>query len=133
MTLTGLVEPGAVLTNDEILKIVEQQLDIRVVNIDTGQFEPDMDPAEFDERAAVNDPDMSTAIPPAEDLANIGRRSRYAVVYLVWGNDELQRVILPIHGQGMWSTLYGFIAARSGPQHDRRRDILRAGRNSRAG
>jgi Na+-transporting NADH:ubiquinone oxidoreductase subunit C len=31
-------------------------------------------------------------------------------VYLVWDDDELLRVILPIHGQGMWSTIYGFVA-----------------------
>jgi len=100
VALTGLVESGAVLTDDEILEIIEQQLDIRVLNIDTGKFEPDIDPADFDERAAVNDPEKSVAIPAGEDLANIGRRSNYAVVYLVWDGDELQRVIMPIHGQG---------------------------------
>ncbi len=110
VALTGLVESGAVLTDDEILEIIEQQLDVRVLYIDTGKFEPDIDPADFDERAAVNDPEKSVAIPAGEDLANIGRRSNYAVVYLVWDGDELQRVIMPIHGQGMWSTLYGFIA-----------------------
>jgi Na+-transporting NADH:ubiquinone oxidoreductase subunit C len=110
VSLTGLVETGAVLSDDEMLEIVEQQLDIRIVNIDTGEFEPDMDPAEFDERAAVNDPEKSVVIPAGEDFANLGRRSSYAVVYLVWDGDELQRVIMPIRGQGMWSTLYGYIA-----------------------
>jgi Na+-transporting NADH:ubiquinone oxidoreductase subunit C len=110
VTLTGLTERGEVLSDDDILEIVEQQLDIRVVNIDTGEFEPTMEPAEFDERAAVNDPERSVAIPVAEDLASLGRRASYAIVYLVWAGDELQRVIMPIHGQGMWSTLYGYLA-----------------------
>jgi Na+-transporting NADH:ubiquinone oxidoreductase subunit C len=109
VALTGLVPSGTVLSNDEILEAIKQ-LDIRVVNIDTGEFDPSVDAADFDARAAASDSELGIAIPPAEDVANLGRRSRYAVVYLVWDDDELLRVILPIHGQGMWSTIYGFVA-----------------------
>jgi Na+-transporting NADH:ubiquinone oxidoreductase subunit C len=109
VALTGLVPAGTVLSNDEILEAIKQ-LDTRVVNIDTGKFDPSIDAADFDARAAASDDELGIAIPPAEDVANLGRRSRYAVVYLVWDGDELLRVILPIHGQGMWSTIYGFVA-----------------------
>jgi len=109
ISLTGLVPTGAALSDDQILAAVEQ-LDIRVVNIDTGEFDASIDPAEFDARAVVNDPELSIAIPPADDVAKLGRRTRHAVVYLVWDDNELSRVILPIHGQGMWSTLYGYLA-----------------------
>jgi Na+-transporting NADH:ubiquinone oxidoreductase subunit C len=109
ISLTGLVPVGAALSDDQILEAVEQ-LDIRVVNIDTGEFDASIDPAEFDARAVVNDPDLSIAIPPADDVAKLGRRTHHAVVYLVWDDNELSRVILPIHGQGMWSTLYGYLA-----------------------
>lgn len=112
VALTGLVPAETVLSNDEILEAVEQ-LDIRVVDIDTGEFEPGIDPADFDARAAASDSELGMAISPAADIANLGRRSRYAVVYLVWDDDELERVILPIHGQGMWSTIYGFLALES--------------------
>jgi Na+-transporting NADH:ubiquinone oxidoreductase subunit C len=43
-------------------------------------------------------------------VANIGRRARYEVIYIVWDGDKPGRFILPIIGQGMWSTLYGYIA-----------------------
>jgi Na+-transporting NADH:ubiquinone oxidoreductase subunit C len=109
VSLTGLVPVGATLSDDQILETIEQ-LDIRVVDVDTGEFDASIDPAEFDARAAVNNPDLSIAIPPADDAAKLSRRARHAVVYLVWDDDELSRVILPIHGQGMWSTLYGYLA-----------------------
>lgn len=109
VALTGLVPAGTVLSSDEILETVER-LDIRVLNIDTGRFETGMDPAEFDARAAVNDPEQSIAIPASEDSANLGRRASYAVIYLAWDDDELKRIIFPIVGQGMWSTLRGFLA-----------------------
>ena len=109
VALSGLTEPGQQLSFDEVLAAVEQ-LDARVVDIDSGEFDDSKDPTEFDPRAAVNDPNLGVAIPGDGDIANLGRRSRYEVVYLVWEREELSRVILPIVGQGMWSTLYGYIA-----------------------
>jgi Na+-transporting NADH:ubiquinone oxidoreductase subunit C len=109
VALTGLVPPGQVHSDDDILTALER-LDVRVVDIATGEFDTTIDPADFDSRATINDPEFSVAIAGADDLARIGRRSRFAVVYLVWDASDLMRVILPIHGQGMWSTLYGFLA-----------------------
>jgi Na+-transporting NADH:ubiquinone oxidoreductase subunit C len=112
IALTGLVEEGVSLSNDEILEAVNQ-LDIRVLNIDTGTFADEINPAEFDARTVINDPEYSIAIPSNEDRANLGRRSSYEVIYLVWNDNEFSRVILPIAGQGMWSTIRGFIALES--------------------
>ena len=109
VALTGLVPADKALSNEEILQAVEQ-LDVRVINIDTGEFDNSIDPEQFDARAAANDPELSVAIPTADDLARLGRRAQHAVVYLVWDDDDLKRVIVPIHGQGMWSTLHGFLA-----------------------
>jgi len=109
IALTGLTEDGIELTNDAILEAVNQ-LDTRVLNINSGEFAIDINPADFDSRAAVNDPEQSIAIPAELDTAKLSRRSSYEVVYLVWDNDKLERIILPIVGQGMWSTIRGYIA-----------------------
>lgn len=107
VALTGLVEPGA---DDETVLEVVSQLDARVVDLKTGAFAADLDPESIDSRSAAADPGRSTAIPAAKDLARLGRRANHEVVFLVWDDGKLSRVILPISGQGMWSTLYGFIA-----------------------
>lgn len=107
--LTGLVVPGQALSDDEILAAIEQ-LDIRVVELDTGLFTTSVDPANYDPRAARQTPELSVAIPDADDLARLGRREKYAVVFLMWNEGQLQRLILPVYGQGMWSMLYGYIA-----------------------
>ena len=109
VTLSGLVEPGQPLSGEEVLAAVAQ-MDVRVLDIDTGEYDDSIDPAEFDPRAAVLDPELSVAIPPDQDLARLGRRSRYEIVYVVRDGDGIKRVVLPIVGQGMWSTLYGFLA-----------------------
>lgn len=107
VSLTGLVEPGA--DDDTIFEVVAQ-LDARVVDLRSGEFAADLDPDAIDSRAAANDPDRSTAIPADADVARLGRRPDHEVIYLVWLDQSLSRIIFPISGQGMWSTLYGFIA-----------------------
>ena len=109
ISLTGLVPIGEELSDRQIVEALEN-LDIQVLNIDAGEFDSSIDPSEFDARAAVNDPALSIAIPPADDVAKLGRRARHVIVYLVWEDNGLSRLILPINGQGMWSKLYGYLA-----------------------
>lgn len=93
---------------------VEQQFErvtTKVIDVETGTYVNDIDPATFDQRAAAKDPALSVRLDSDTDVAKIMRQSRYALVYLV--DDEagqLDKVILPIHGYGLWSTLYGFVA-----------------------
>ncbi len=108
VALTGLAPAGQALSDEEIMSVVTQ-LDLRVVNLETGRFEADLDPENINSRRAANDPTASTEIPADADLARIGRRAHHEVVYLIWRDEGLSRIILPIHGQGMWSTLYGLI------------------------
>jgi len=47
----------------------------------------------------------------SDDLAKIGRRENYSVVYLIDdAQGNLDKVILPVRGYGLWSTLQGFVA-----------------------
>lgn len=81
----------------------------RVVDLSAGLYTDEFDAATFDDAAAAADPALSMAL--SDDPASIGRRSHYATAYLL--NDDagnLDKIILPIYGYGLWSTLYGFIA-----------------------
>lgn len=83
-----------------------------VLELATGEFTEEFDPATFDQRAAADDPALSVDL--VDDPAGIGRQSRYVTVYILRDDaGEIERVILPIHGYGLWSTLYGYIALES--------------------
>ena len=105
--LTGLA--GSDASDEEVLEVAGR-LDARVVNLDTGEFVTDIPPEDVNSRVAAGDPDASVVIPPEDDLAKLGRRASLEVIYLVWSEETLNRVILPINGRGMWSMLRGFIA-----------------------
>ena len=80
-----------------------------VVDLNSGKFTDKFDPFIFDDRKAAQDPLLSVSL--ENDPASIGRRTNYATIYLLKKDDgSLDKVILPIHGYGLWSTLYGFIA-----------------------
>jgi len=103
LQVAGLYEDGADVT--EAFKVFEPQ----VLEIATGKFTDRFDPATFDDRAAADDPELSIAL--TDDPASIGRQAKFVTIYLLRNQDgSLDKVILPIHGYGLWSTLYGFIA-----------------------
>lgn len=87
----------------------------RVVDLETGKFADDaIDIDKYEQVKAAKDPERSEELTTEQDLAKISRREQYAVVYLVQDADGgVEKVILPIRGYGLWSTLYGFIALES--------------------
>jgi len=112
LVLTGLIPAGEQIGDEQLLDLFKS-LDARVIDIDAAAPVPEIDPWTFDGRAAAADPDLSVTIPAGEDIAGLGRRSRYKTLYLVWKDGELDRVVLPIRGAGMWSMIYGYVAIES--------------------
>lgn len=112
MRLTGLLPEQRQVEDEEMLDLF-QTLDRRIVNIDSAGFDEEIDPLTFNQRRADSDPEMSVAIPSDLDLASLSRRSRYTPVYMVWKGNQLDRLILPVRGNGMWSMLRGYIALES--------------------
>jgi Na+-transporting NADH:ubiquinone oxidoreductase subunit C len=99
-------------------KSVEEQfthVQTRVVDLRTGKFADEgMDTARYDQRKAAKDPASSDALTPEQDLGKIYRREQYSLVYLVRdAHGAIEKIVLPIRGYGLWSTLYGFIALES--------------------
>ena len=64
----------------------------------------------YDQRKASADPMMSVELPGGQDIAGISRRANMAPVYLLTEGDTIKQVVLPVHGYGLWSTLYGFLS-----------------------
>lgn len=106
----NIVEVAGLLGAGGNVESAFQRVDARVVDLGTGEFRQDIDPAVYDQRKAAKDPKQSVALPPDADIAGIGRRARHATVYFIREGDAIQQVILPVHGYGLWSTLYGFLA-----------------------
>lgn len=82
---------------------------VRVVNLETGEYSQEVDPETYNQVLAAKESDASLAL--QQPAIGMQRIEKYGLVYLL-GEDENQpeRIIIPVRGPGLWSTLYGFIA-----------------------
>ena len=105
MSVAGLMDK-----NTDISKTFAERIEQRVVDLATGEYVADA-PKDFSARVAGKDPAQSIQIKPEDDLAGIKSRAKYTEVYLVKGEDgKVSQIILPMHGNGLWSVMYGFVA-----------------------
>lgn len=104
LAVAGLLDPEGDV--NELYESIESH----VVDLETGAYVEDIDPGTFDPLEAAKDPERSVAVPADMDVARVGRRAKQALVYLVRQDGEVSRIILPVSGYGLWSTMYGFLA-----------------------
>ena len=103
LAVTGL------LSEEADVNTLFKQFEVKIVDLETGTYS-DIDHAAYDQYKAAGDPDTSIALTAEQDIASIGRRAKLAKVYLLQEGGKTSQVVLPIHGYGLWSTLYGFIS-----------------------
>lgn len=108
LAVAGIMEEGAGWTPDKIKSSFTANIQVKVVELKSGSYATDIDAATFDQLKASKDPDLSISAPTND--AKVARIPNHATVYHVMENGQAVRVILPVEGKGLWSTLYGFLA-----------------------
>ena len=107
----GLLDPKSKVSEAEVQERFES-IEMKVIDLRTGEAVPDVDPLTFDQRKEAMRADSSHPAP--ENRSRIQRLPDRALVYEVMGDDgSLDGVVLPIEGYGLWGTLYGFLALES--------------------
>jgi Na+-transporting NADH:ubiquinone oxidoreductase subunit C len=101
--------------NADIEAIYRKNILKQWIELKTGKF-LDQSTTQLDKLsidALAKSSEYGESIPSALDIANIKRRPKFMPVYFVKNGNTLQKIILPIYGKGLWSTLYGFLALNS--------------------
>jgi len=107
LTVAGISDPNKSV--DELF----EQVETLVIDMDTGEYTSEVDVESFDQRKASKDPGLSIELKDDQDIAQIGRRSKFGSVYLIRDGERLDKIVLPIEGYGLWGILYGFISLES--------------------
>jgi Na+-transporting NADH:ubiquinone oxidoreductase subunit C len=108
LVVAGVLKEGQSANSEEIEHLFDDNIRSRVVDLASGEYDDSTDPKTYDQRRAIKDPSTSSPAPPND--AGLTRVPDKAVVYQRVKNGEIESLILPIEGKGLWSTLYGFIA-----------------------
>jgi Na+-transporting NADH:ubiquinone oxidoreductase subunit C len=110
LVAAGLYQPGM-----DVAAVFDARISIALVDLRTGEV---ADPAAagitdvvaYDQRIATKDPNLSAPIPADKDIASLKRKAFYAKVYLIKNDDGPgEKLVLPVSGYGLWSTLYGYL------------------------
>ncbi|NNM32364.1 MAG: NADH:ubiquinone reductase (Na(+)-transporting) subunit C [Gemmatimonadetes bacterium] len=108
LEVTGLSAPDEHLAREEVTARFHEHLRPVVIELQTGAVAEDIDPEEFDQRRASQDPARSHPAPP--NTAGISRLPDHVIAYHLVREGRVESLVLPFEGLGLWSTLYGYLA-----------------------
>lgn len=101
-------------TADESLDRAEVErrfasFEVVAIDLESGEVADDLDVATYDQRRAQADPTQSRAVPRND--AQVTRVPNRVLAYRqVNDAGQVELLVLPIEGKGLWSTMYGFLA-----------------------
>lgn len=102
----GILEAGM-----DVPTVYNERINPLVVSLQDYQVNQDMDPADFDNRKAAGDPELSSKLQKSNDPAGLGTLENMTEVYVVQdAQGNRNGAVLHIRGQGLWGTMYGLIA-----------------------
>jgi Na+-transporting NADH:ubiquinone oxidoreductase subunit C len=89
-----------------------KSIDSKIVNLETGKFDFDINVLDYDEGSFSRNPETSIELSSDKDIALLKRRENFQTVYLHYENEDLNAIILPVRGYGLWGTMKGYLALR---------------------
>ncbi|HAS6723848.1 TPA: Na(+)-translocating NADH-quinone reductase subunit C [Vibrio parahaemolyticus] len=110
-----IVEVAGIEANGKkVPELYAEYIEPRLVDFATGEFVEEAadgsKAANYDQRKAAKDNATSIKLTAEQDKAKIIRRANTGIVYLVKNGDDVSKVIIPVHGNGLWSMMYAFVA-----------------------
>ena len=115
--LKNILIAGDVLDNKkDIRELYDEYIQAGIVELRTGkilakgEYNKVLNPEKFEIKIVAKNPEYSRKLDAEEDLAQIGQQPNYMVIYWVKVQGQKTKLILPLFGKGLWSTMYGLIA-----------------------
>ncbi|MBN1588804.1 MAG: Na(+)-translocating NADH-quinone reductase subunit C [Pirellulales bacterium] len=110
LAAAGFSDEQLNVSTEEFDKLYDEMIDTEVVELATGEFLTGVEPEDIDDRKEAKNRELSMAIPDEQDLAKIKRRANRRKIHLYREDGKIKRIILPVYGKGLWSTMYGYLA-----------------------
>ena len=110
LALAGLLPEEGKPSPEEAVRLFEEKVKLLLVDRSTGEHLGEVPFGEVDPVAEAKDPaTSSTPSDPAAQEAQIRRVPNRLLVFVA-STDEGEVLVLPIWGNGLWSTMYGYLA-----------------------
>ena len=83
-----------------------------IIDIEEGLITNDST-EKYDLSKELRDPSRHIVLSSIEDIATIKKRENFSKIFLEYREGQLNTVILPVRGYGLWGILYGYLAISS--------------------
>ncbi len=106
-----LVAAGLITAKEATKERVNKEFEkihVKVIDLRTGEYSNAVSVETYDQVRAAKEAEQSFAL--KKSALNMTRLENYGLVYLVGDVNSPDRIIIPVRGPGLWSTLYGFLA-----------------------
>lgn len=109
VSVAGLSDADTELT-PAVVQNLFTKVEPKVVDLRTGEYTDAVDPSDYDQQKASKDSSMNIKLSKEQDIASVVTTAKYGLVYLVKEGNQVKKVIVPVKGYGLWSTMFGFVA-----------------------
>ncbi len=102
--------------NANVETLFTEKIQPVIVELKTGEQLPEdkmtkeLNPENYDIQKISKAAAFSQVVPTSEDKAGLKRIPTHMLLYLVKEGEKISQIIFPVYGQGLWSTMYGFLA-----------------------
>ena len=110
--VAGLAAADDPLPEEKVAELFKS-IEGKVIDRKTGDVLSDLSVADVDPLKMAKDPSASEQTPAEFKLAQVSRLPEQLEVFEVKAEGK-ECVVLPIHGKGLWSTMYGYLAVEPG-------------------
>ena len=110
---TKILSAAGLLVDDKEVSSLFNSIEIKIVNLETGLFDSSISIEDFDESSFSRNPNTSIELNSNTDIALLKRRENFQSIYLHYDNEDLNAIILPVRGYGLWGTMKGYLALES--------------------
>ena len=110
---TKILSAAGLLVTDKVVSSLFKSIEIKIVNLETGLFDSSISIEDFDESSFSRNPNTSIELNSNTDIALLKRRENFQAIYIHYDNENLNAIILPVRGYGLWGTMKGYLALES--------------------
>ncbi len=104
---------GIDLTGKKPADVYADNIEPKVVDLATGEYTDAIPADSYNAVALAKDKSTSTKLTKEQGFAGFSVRENYGLVYLVKDDaGQLQRIIIPVRGAGLWNMMYAFVALK---------------------
>jgi Na+-transporting NADH:ubiquinone oxidoreductase subunit C len=102
--------------NADVEAIYKEKVSAEIIDLIEGkvisneQYTDILNPEKFDVKVLTKDPKYSHRIPQDKDKAKLKTIPKNMIVYYVKNGNDIEKIVFPIYGKGLYGTLYGVMA-----------------------